>query len=101
MKKTKHFWTQRIHAFAFLSVKNSLTHADRSHQIKKTVYTVFYTKKVESKSEKYVLLIITAIFMISVINPVAKLTKYTFRCPVTLYSSVENVPNASESDLVF
>lgn len=62
----------------FSSVKNSLNHADRSHQIKKTVCTIFYTNQVESKSEKYVLLIITAIFMINVINPVAKLTKYTF-----------------------
>ncbi len=95
------FGHTEYHVFAFSSVKNSLNHADRYHQIKKIVCTIFYTNKLESKSEKYVLLIITAIFMINVINPVAKLTKYTFWHPITLYSSVENVPNVSESDLVF
>lgn len=72
------FGHTEYHVFAFLSIKSSLNQADRSHQIKKIVCTIFYTNKVLSKSEKYVLLIITSIFMIYVINPVAKLTKYTF-----------------------
>lgn len=65
------------HVSVFLSVKHSFSsHRQiRNADLKKTVCTIFYINKVETKSEKYVLIVIPSIFMIKVLNPVCRTNK--------------------------